>query len=178
MPIPNEPLESRIAKLEARLAALKGLQQHLTDLEQVIAITPEIQSEAVHALRALADRLSPTRPPLVGGVVRHRPVVQSTPEDESDPDVDEETATSCVQKIIAYFRDNENKPATIAILSRHTSAAVATVRQILYRRHKEKFVRIVEKGSSFVHWCLQPEVLRQGSEPDSLFKEQNRPEGG
>jgi hypothetical protein len=111
--------------------------------EKVKDLPEQYRAIAARILRAKADELSPMDP------------IDSTAASL------EETA---IQRIANFFRDRGNTPATLVEMSGATGVPYTSVRNFVYKRHRDKFVKKpVPSGKSMLwKWAEFVDLERAG----------------
>jgi len=56
--------------------------------------------------------------------------------------------TTGVEKLIAFFRARGNAPASIDEMATATGKTKVTIKVIVYKRHKEKFEKVMQRGKN------------------------------
>jgi hypothetical protein len=171
----QSPLKDRIDQLQAQADAASQIFDAITQIQadlgkcrDIVATYPELAADLAAELRAIADSI---HTPSVGGQ-RPSAATSSRGPMEKWPG---HTLTA-FEMLKDFFQQRGNEPATIGEMIAAARAAAPTVRQLLYRRKRSAFRKVVMPGTNEVKYCLwQP-----GDEPteatEDIFGSVNSPE--
>jgi len=126
--------KSRAAAIRAELDTLRKLDEVIESIIIARLKCPEVFNEfKKEILAAINDDISAYKLP-----------EQSAPPEPAPASVgDEETGA---EKLDAFFRARDNAPASVEEMSSGIGRSKVTVKSIVYRRHKELFERVKQRG--------------------------------
>ena len=133
LPVATTPtVQERAATLEAELSALRQIEAVITTIQNLKRKHPKLFSEFIQAIHAAVDSEPPAQE--AKPTILHR----------VDPDAQE----FGVQRLIEWFHSRNNEPATVPQMAKAVDLSTATVKSIIYRRHKGKFAPIDQRGQN------------------------------
>jgi hypothetical protein len=122
---------------ETPLTVIGDGARRLEEIRATVAGLPdEFREVFARLLRATADELSPDDP-------------AGAPADSFEPGG---SAESHLERIAHYFLSRENKPATLVQIANDTKIPYTTVRTFIYKRHKNKFLKVPMPAGRSVYW--------------------------
>jgi hypothetical protein len=123
-------ITARAAELEAELSAVRQLSSIMDTLRRIKARFPRLVEEIRSELLAALDE-KPTE---------HGRELWISPEAETGG------SEYGVEKLIAFFRERCNEPATIQQMAKAIGRSEKTVKSIVYHRHRKRFETMEERG--------------------------------
>ena len=137
-PTPQPTVQSKAAKLEAELAALRQLEGLISSIRSLKRRFPELFDEFGKQLQSAIED-EPTEQELEA----------ATPDDAPTESV------TGIEKLEALFRANNNEPMTVKQMAKAIGLRDMTIKSILYERHRAKFVTVERRGKkNEAYFCL------------------------
>ncbi len=162
---PLDILAQRLkAQYEAEKAKIEAIRTLIQSLRTALEQNPEYRSVLAEELRLL-----------VGDAPKETPAPAAPGDDDEDLDPDpeddlseaedeqgtDEPGVTVAHRLISYFCDRENAPASIQMIAAATRAKATTLRGVLYKpkRNKGRFVRVEGYGDGQeTYWRLTPGI--------------------
>lgn len=145
-PKPN-PLAAHRTNLQARTDATTRLVEAVTVFRQEIEVTRPVLAKDVELAKVLACELK-----AIADSIHKEPAGHSTPfmggaltvvaDAMRAVNIDAE-APSAFERIRDFFWSRDNKAATVGEIIEATKASAAAVRQLIYNRRRDEFVKVV-----------------------------------
>ena len=139
-PKPNATINSRIATLEAELAAIRQLTTVITLLRNINRQRPDLFKQYKEELHAVIDE-QPSKLP-----VKDETILDDESSDEEEYGI---------EKLVAFFQERNNEPATIKEMAKAIGRSPMTVKSMIYTRYKGKLVAMEKRGrNNMAYFCL------------------------
>jgi len=133
----RDPMRLR-AELQARLDAIDEANTALTTLRDVFIKHPDLVTYFTPGIRTLLDFIDEEV-------------------DEPSSTLDSDDGSTALSRIIRFFEDRGNRPAVMSEIVDGVGGNSVTIRQVLYKRHRDKFAfEEVQAGKRL--WQLSAEM--------------------
>jgi len=165
---PLSPLDSLRSKFKARTEATDTLREVVGELKRVVAATGAIISSDVEIagglaseLRAIANSIceEPMTSTGIFGSSAGTAIVEGMRRAVIDMEV-----PSAFERICEYFWSRDNEPATVGQIIAGTKSSAAAVRQLIYNRRRDQFVKV--HGLDSIKYKLA-ELVPETPKPDA-----------
>lgn len=151
-------LDAHAKQLEKQIHVIRKVQSLLLQAKATIADYPELASVFAEELNGLISGKTPVAPK------RPAPTKAATKpaaKPKASPKKAAPGGTPIHLRIAKLLLDGNNDPKTVLEISAGTGATQSAVRQVIYRRHKQKFNRATENAEGLTTWKLSKEGLEE-----------------
>lgn len=135
----DRPLATKAASLRQQLEVIEKLEGLISTIRETLDAYPELCADFAEELRLLAGPELIADTPLVATRVTPSGGIHAR-------------VPSTAERMLAYFDSNDNQPATLEEVAKAIGGNEITLRQIVYKRHKDKFERVRLDNTNQVYW--------------------------
>jgi len=167
----SKTLDSVFSNLQARTDATEKIREAVSVLKRVVAATSEVISSDVEIAGGVASELRA----IANSIQREsskRGLAAGIAEAFAQAEVEMEVP-SAFERICNYFWERDNEPATVGQIITATKSSAAAVRQLIYNRRRDQFVKVSGSGESVKYQLA--ELMSNPPRTEEAKKESAKP---